>query len=258
VAISFSCKKEGPFTDVNTPSLYLSQIVMDKTPSFEYTYNSAKFINEEKGRFTYTVNAYNEKNQLITTSYYTNYAILSSDPKVFEAAMNQKGWVAPSPSNLSGSIKYEYNDLDQLIKTTYTPATGSPQSSQFAYDENERINKQNLYWENTQVGYIEYSYNLNGNLVEENLYNISSAGEVELSTTTVYEHDNKPNPFKLISKLMVPGVNTNLNNVIKETQTVHMNAAQGGDIVGITESSYKYNANGYPVSKNGNVEYIYQ
>jgi hypothetical protein len=108
------------------------------------------------------------------------------------------------------------------------------------------------------VGYIDYLYNLNGNLVEENLYNISAEGVTEISTTTIYEHDNKPNPYKLISKLMVPGVNTNLNNVIKETKTVHMTAAQGGDIVGIIESAYKYNANGYPVSKNGNVEYLYQ
>jgi YD repeat-containing protein len=257
IAISFSCQKEDRFNTGPAESLYLNQIIIDKTPSFEYTYNGAKFINEEKGRFSYTINTYNEKNQLVTAEYYANLAVLSNNPQVSETAMSQKNWVAPVASNLSGSVKYEYNDAGQLIKSTYSPASGSQQYSQYTYDENDRINRQNLYWENSQVGYIEYLYNLNGNLVEERLYNISAAGAAELSTTTVYEHDNKQNPFKLTSKLMVPGINTNLNNIIKETQTIHMNAAQGGDIVTVTESSFKYNTNGYPISKNGNVEYLY-
>jgi hypothetical protein len=258
VAISFACQKEDHFNIENSESAFLSQIIIDKAPSFEYTYTSAKLINEEKSKFTYTVNTYNDQNQLVATDIYANFAILSNDLQVSETAMSQKNWVTPTKSNLSGSIKYEYDGNDQLIKAIYNPATGSQQSSQFTHDENERINRQNLYWENNQVGYIEYSYDINGNLTEENLFNITSTGGVELSTTTVYEYDNKLNPFKLISSLMTPGINTNTNNIIKETQTIHMNAAQGGDITGITANSYKYNANGYPVSKNGNVEYVYQ
>jgi hypothetical protein len=257
-AITFSCKKEEAFTNENAESLFLRQIITDKSPSSEYTYSSAKFISEEKGKFAYTVNHYNDNDQLVTTEYYVNFAVLSKDPHVSETAMSQTGWVALIKSNLSGIINYEYNEKGQLIKTIYAPPTGNPQSSEFTYDENERIARQNLMWENSQLGYIEYTYDINGNLTEENLYTVSGSGTAELSITSVYEFDGKRNPFKLISRLMIPGINTNTNNVIKETQTIHLTAAQGGDITEVTSNSYKYNTNGYPIGKNGNVEYLYQ
>lgn len=256
--ITFSCKKEDPFVNGNTESLFLRQIITDKTPSSEFTYNSAKLLDEEKGKFTYTVNHYNDNDQLISSECYVNFVVFSKDPQVSESAMSQKSWVVPTKANLGGTINYEYNNQGQLTKSLFTPATGNPQSSEFSYDENERIVRQNLYWENSQLGYIVYSYDTDGNLTEENLYTISASGSADLSTTTLYEFDAKPNPFKLISRLMVPGINTNINNIIKETQTIHLAAAQGGDITEVTTNSYKYNTNGYPVSRNGNVEYLYQ
>jgi hypothetical protein len=257
-AITFSCKKEDAFTSGNAESLFLRQIITDKIPSSEYAYNSAKFISEEKGKFAYTVNNYNVNDQLVSTEYYVNFAILNKDPQVSETAMNQKGWVALTKANLSGTLSYEYNGQGQMMKTLYTPSTGIPQSSEFTYDENERISRQDLYWETNQLGYIEYTYDSDGNLTEENLYTISASGSAELSITSVYEFDGKQNPFKLISRLMIPGINTNNNNVIKETQTIHLNASQGGDITEVTANTYKYNTNGYPIGRNGNVEYLYQ
>jgi hypothetical protein len=257
-AISFSCKKDNYLKMDSTESLMLSQILIDKTPSFEYTYNSAKFINEEKSKFAYSVNHYNDLNQLVTVEYYANFDILSNNPQVAEAAMNQKSWFTPTKSNQTGNNKFEYNDKGQLVKTIYTPATGSKQSSQFSYNEDENINDQRLFWEDTQIGHIEYLYDFAGNLVEEILFTVSATGGQELNTTTVYDYDNKQNPYKHISRLMTPGVNTNVNNITMETQTIHLSAAQGGDIVVVTKNSYKYNTSGYPISKNGNVEYIYQ
>jgi hypothetical protein len=258
VAISFSCKKDEYLKMDSADALLLSQIVIDKTPSFEYTYNSAKLINEEKSKFAYSVNHYNDLNQLTTADYYANFDILSNNPQVAEAAMNQKSWFTPTKSNLTGTIKYEYNDKGQLIKSIYTPSAGSPQSSQFSYNEDENINDQRLYWEDNLVGHIEYLYDFAGNLVEETLFTVSATGGEELNTTTVYDYDNKQNPYKLISRLMTPGINTNSNNITMETQTIHLSAAQGGDIVVVTKNSYKYNTSGYPIAKNGNFEYIYQ
>ena len=83
-AISFSCKKDNYLKMDSTESLLLSQILIDKTPSFEYTYNSAKFINEEKSKFAYSVNHYNDLNQLVTVEYYANFDILSNNPQVAE------------------------------------------------------------------------------------------------------------------------------------------------------------------------------
>jgi hypothetical protein len=258
IVISFSCKKDD-YLKMETPeSLLLSQILIDKTPSFEYTLNSAKLINEEKSKFAYSKNHYNDLNQLVTAEYYANFDVLSNNHQVAEAALNQKTWFTPTKSNLTGSIKYEYNEKGQLIKTIYTPASGSPQSSLFSYNEDENINEQRLYWEDTQVGHIEYLYDFAGNLVEETLFTVSATGGEELNTTTVYDYDKKQNPYRQISRLMTPGINTNVNNITVETQTIHLSAAQGGDIVVVTKNSYKYNTSGYPIAKNGNVEYIYQ
>jgi len=258
IMMSVSCQKEDYLNTGNTQSLLLRQIIVDKAPSFEYTYNGSSLINDEKSKFAYTVYNYNERNQLATTDFYANFDILSNDPKIFEAAINQKNFVTATKSNLSGTISYEYNSNDQLIKTVYTPASGNQQTSQFSYDADERISRQNLYWGTNQVGFIEYVYDADGNLTEEALHSISISGGTELNTTTLYEFDNKHNPIKPTSRLPLPGINTNTNNITKETRTIHMNAAQGGDIVETTVNSYKYNLNGYPIGRNGNVEYLYQ
>jgi hypothetical protein len=56
---------------------------------------------------------------------------------------------------------------------------------------------------------------------------------------------------------MIPGINTNQNNIIKETYTIHLTANEGSDNVKVTENKYEYNKAGYPISKNGNITYIY-
>ena len=115
-----------------------------------------------------------------------------------------------------------------------------------------------MYWENSATGYIDYSYDANGNLAKEMLYNLPLTGAAELITTTQYAYDNQQNPYKATSRLLTPGVNTNLNNIVKETYTIHLAAGQGADNVQVTETAYEYNGMGYPVSKNGNVTFIYQ
>jgi hypothetical protein len=109
-----------------------------------------------------------------------------------------------------------------------------------------------------ETGYIEYSYDGKGNLTKEILYDQSGSGVAEPSTTTKYVFDNKQNPYKTFKSLMIPGINTNRNNVTKEIYIVHVRAGLGTEKVQATENSYEYNINGYPVSKNGNLQYIYE
>lgn len=256
-AIFLSCKKEVPLSVAKTNTLLLSQIKINNQPYYSYLYTSGNLISVEKSKYDFTLNNYNDKNQLIRTDYYTNINILSNDLSVCETALNQKEWFTPDLVNKGGSITYDYNDKNQLVKATYTPVSGSSQYSLFSYGANDLINRQMLYWETNQTGYIDYSFDEKGNLIEENLYNLSSSGVAELSTTTQYTFDDQQNPYKSVSKLMTPGINANPNNIIKETYTIHMKAGQGADKVVVTETSYKYNNIGFPLSKNGNVEYIY-
>ena len=258
VGVFLSCKKQDEASiAVNTKTQMLSQVKIDNQPSIAYSYNTSSLISEEKGRYDFSSYHYNANNQLVTTDYYTNNNILSSDQQVYTTAINQQGWFTPDITNKGGTISYEYNDKAQLIKSTYTPVTGSSQYSEFSYGTNDKISRQLLYWDNKETGYIDYSYDAGGNLTQEDLYYLSSTGVAELSTTMQYAFDTQQNPYKSVSRLMTPGINTNPNNIIKETYTIHLKADQGGDKVEITETTYKYNGTGFPISKNGNTEYIY-
>jgi YD repeat-containing protein len=114
-----------------------------------------------------------------------------------------------------------------------------------------------MYWDNAATGYIDYSYDAKGNLTRESLYNLPVSGAAELLTTTDYIFDNESNPYKATCKLMVPGINTNQNNITKMTYTIHLSSSVGPDNVQTTETAYEYNAKGYPISVNGNTTFVY-
>jgi len=258
VVIFISCKKEPPLNVENSGALLLSKVLIDNQPYNEYSYNSANLIIEEKSNFDFKMHHYNARNQVVSTDYYGNNDILNSDPNVFQTALSRDVMVTPDNGSKEGTFNYEYNDNEQLIKSTYSRTSFvNSEYSEFSYDVNNRISTQTLYWNNKETGYIDYTFDGKGNLIKENLYNLSATGVAELSTTTQYEFDNKQNPYQSFSKLMTPGINTNKNNIIKETYTIHLTANLGGDNVQVTQTSYTYNSKGYPITKNGNVEYVY-
>ena len=265
VTIFFSCKKEDLSNGLNsgnkpTASLpMLSQVLIDNQSAYEYMYNDSSQLTTEKSKFKFNLNSYNALGQLVSTDYYGNDAVLSSDAQVVQAAMSSTAWVNSTTGVKGGTLSYVYNDKGQLIKTSYSrPVTTSTEYSEFTYDANGKINKQTMYWADAATGYIDYSYDNKGNMVKEMLYNLTSAGVAELITTTQYEFDSKLNPYKLSSKLLIPGISTNQNNIIKETYTIQINPDQGPNKVQITQDAYTYNALGYPVTENGNTAYIYK
>lgn len=76
---------------------------------------------------------------------------------------------------------------------------------------------------------------------------------LEKAYTAEYEYDDKPNPFYLLGGM--PDF-TSPNNVIKETKR---NLA--GNLLSVTEYSYEYRADGYPIRKRWGTEvidYIYE
>jgi hypothetical protein len=106
-------------------------------------------------------------------------------------------------------------------------------------------------------GYIDFIYDDNGNLVKRLHYWIPSNGAPELQSTIEYEFDNHTNPYQSLKSLMLPGKNTNPNNIVKETYTIHGEIYFWFEKVQVTENTYKYNSQGFPVSKNGIENYIY-
>jgi hypothetical protein len=265
VTIFISCKKEEISTAGNSGVSgnivvpILSKVMIDNQPVYEYAFNDSNLVSQEKSKYDFNIYHYNDKGQIITTEYYGNDDVLSSDQQVSESAINSAVWVTPQNGKEGGIITYEYFDNGQLSKTIYSrPQSTSNEYSNFIYDANNRISRQTMYWEDTATGYIDYSYDSKGNLVKETLYNIPSEGATELITTTQYEFDDYQNPFKSLNLLMTPGIFTNQNNIIKETYTIHLAPAEGSDNVQVTLNTYEYNTLGYPVTKNGNVSYIYK
>jgi hypothetical protein len=265
VAIIFSCKKEDLSTGIsadnsgNTQTLFLNKVLIDNQSAYEYLYNESNLLTTEKSKFDFTIHHYNTLGQLSSTDYYGNDDILSSDAQVVQTAMNSSVWVTSASGVNGGSLSYEYNNNGQLIKTTYSrPQLTSTEYSAFSYDANNRINKQTMYWEGIATGYIDYSYDGKGNMNKEVLYSLPLTGAAELITTTLYEFDSKLNPYKSVNKLLIPGVDTNPNNITKETYTIHLAQGQGADKAQITQNTYVYNTSGYPITKNGNTTYVYK
>jgi hypothetical protein len=257
-SVLLSCKKEEQ-TIVENPGLsLLSKVNIDNQPFYEYSYTGTNLVSEEKSKYGYTKHIYNDKNLVVSTDFYGNLDILSSDPVVSETAINRKDWVTPANGSKSGSIKYEYNSNNQLIKTIYTrPQSACSEYSEFSYDASNRITRQIVYWENVETGYTDYLYDTKGNLVKESLYSLPATGAAELSTTTEYVFDNQLNPFKSFSRLVTPGINTNINNITKETYTIHPNGTTGTAKMQVAATTYTYNVKGYPVSKNNNIAFVY-
>lgn len=254
----FSCKKEDLSNNVKFEALLLSSIMIDDQPSNEYLYNEAKQVVGEKSRFDFTKHSYNDKGQLVTNEYYGKDDMLNVDLNGSGSALNSNDLVTQISGKIDGTVTFEYNENDQLIKTLFSnPVPGGVEYSEFSYNANNKISRQTMYWENTARGYVDYSFDAKGNLVKEMLYELPANGVAELITTTQYYFDNEKNPYQSLSKLRIPGINTNRNNIIKETYTIHLSAEQGSDNVQITEFSYEYNALGYPVTQNDNVFYVY-
>ena len=258
-AMFFSCKKDD-LSEVGGPgNKYvpkLSKILLNNESSVEFQYNDSNMVKAEKSKFDYTAHQYNSTGQLISSTIYGNDDVLSNDNSVYQTAMSQTMWVTPASGKKCGDIAYEYNSDGLLIKAVSSrPQSQFSEFSEFSYDSGKRITKQTLYWENVASGYVDYQYDSKGNLTSEMLYNITSDGKTELMSDLKYAFDNEPNPLKT-NKATIPGISTNTNNILKETLTIHLASGQP-DKTEITENSYKYNALGYPISKNGNITYVY-
>lgn len=257
--IFYSCEKETYEIDTDSHEPRLIKIKIANLPFYEYAYTSDDMVSEEKSNYDFTNFIYNELAQIVKVDYYSDFSLLSEDEKVLEKALNNKGLLNILDSEKGGILEYKYDNSGKLKNSYFLqPAGSNHEYSQFTYDDNGKIVRQTLFWDNKKAGYIEYIYDNAGNLIMETLYSIIPDDIPELSTTTEYEFDNYKNPFKSDYKLFIPGMNTNTNNIVKETLTIHFKPGEGTDIVQTTINSYEYNKRGYPVRKNGNIEYAYE
>jgi YD repeat-containing protein len=227
----------------------LRQIFIDSVLYSEFTYTTENRISEEKSKYFYTKYNYNDHNQIISFVSCEDPSIVSSDFHILEAGKLRKEWISPENSTNSRQKIVEYDALGQVIKMVELPGY-----SMFKYDSKNRICAQEIYRDEKLRRRMEYTYDRQGNLTEMCNYEIDEYGKPHLVTTNEYEFDNHKNPFRSFGITMMPGKYTNCNNIKQEVYTLHImeNEKQ------ITKYVYEYNDEGYPVSVNKNMKYIYK
>lgn len=246
-----ACDKEDPGLIQSYNSGLLFQVKFDSELFYEYTYNETNQVVEEKSKLHYTKHNYLD-GKLYSSDYYVDPGMFSSSSYIAQSAWNRKEWVNPTNTEKSSTKTYTYNDDGKIIKSENY--LGICKNS---YDDKSRINRQTFYRDNERTGYIDFIYDKNDNIIKRLHYWILPNGESELQTTTEYEFDNKPNPYKVFSSMMILGKYTNTNNIIKETYVIHFEVDQSIEKVQVTNNTYMYNSKGFPISKNDSVTYIY-
>ncbi|MEE4213632.1 MAG: hypothetical protein V2I34_01110 [Bacteroidales bacterium] len=258
ITILSSCEKVEQLIVENADIPLISKVLIDGVSYYEYTYNDANLLNEEKSKFHYTKHNYSDNNLLSTSEFYVDPGMFSSNSRVVQASMNRTEWVNPDNSAKSLTQSFDYNSDGLLARKTYTrPSVTDSEYSEFTF-ENNRISRQTMYWQDVMSFFIEYEYDENGNVTKESKYYVSSGGIAELWTTTEYEFDDMHNPFLAFKRLMSPGKYTNPNNITKETYTIYFEVDQWTQKVQITNNTYEYNSKGYPTKVNGETEYVYK
>ncbi|MEI6049371.1 MAG: hypothetical protein WCS03_10775 [Bacteroidota bacterium] len=256
--VFLSCEKDKQLIIENTDIPLISKVLIGGEIYMEYSYNSANLPSEEKSKFHYSKHNYNDRNQLITSDFYWDISMASSDSRVIEAAMKRTEWVNPDNTPKSISHSLEYNSNCQLIRKSYIrPSVNITNFVEFLY-ENDRVVRATGYYNNSISGYTDYKYDENGNITRQSKYFVSSTGIAELSTTTEYEYDNMNNPYQSFKRLMTLGIYTNKNNVTNKTYTLQFEVDPSIEKVQITENIYEYNDKGYPIKVNGLTEYVYK
>ena len=253
-----SCEKDRQSIPENTDIPLISKVLIGDEIYKEYSYNDANLLIEEKSKFHYSRHFYNNNNQLVSSDIYWDIRIASSNSSVLEEAMNREEWVNPDNTPKSISHVLEYDPEKHIIRKSFIRPTGNNNDIvEFQY-ENDRVVKSTGYYNNSISGYTDYQYDEYGNVIRQTKYTILSTGVTELTTTTEYEYDNKHNPYQSFKRLVTPGIYTNPNNIIKETYTLNFDVDPSIEKVQITERTYEYNVDGYPIKVNGETEYVYK
>ena len=251
IVILSACDKEDSEPIYSNNSGLLYQVKFDSELYYEYTYNHLNQIVEEKSKLHYTKNNYQNGN-LISSDHYIDPGMFSSSSFIVESAMNRKEWVNPTNSEKNSTKTYFHDTDGKIIKSENYLGI-----CKYSYDNKNRINRQTFYRDNERTGFIDYMYDDNDNLLKRLHYWILATGDSELQTTTEYEFDDKHNPYKVFNSIMIPGRYTNSNNIIKEIYTIHFEVDQSIENIQITNNSYEYNSQGFPISKNDSETYIY-
>jgi len=239
-----TCKKEDKDENLCYSNTLISQVNSGDFAIHGLTYNSNCLIYESTEPFMYKRFSYDVNNMLkkVEVAYSLN---------AFSCVMipGQSLETDPRKAEISQYSEFEYDDALKLTKKSnyYTGDGDSRLISYQTYDyQNSKIVKLSIF--NPQgllIEYHDYTYDDNGNVTRDDQYSNNSG--IKLVTTTECEYDNKNNPYQVFLCEGDPGVNTNNNNIIKETIISYNGTAESSNAFMF---AYEYNRLDYPVKIN--------
>ena len=94
---------------------------------------------------------------------------------------------------------------------------------EYEFNDN-RVAKINVFNPQNQLThYYTFLYDNNDNVLEEGYYYMQDGTDAILQTRILYEYDDKLNPLKVFAVEGTPGINTNQNNIIRQTTINYYN-----------------------------------
>lgn len=257
-AISNSCAKNSFVPNQNN---FLKKIKSGGYIVDQYTYNHDNLLDEVNSTLFYRKFHYDNNNKLIKEEVAISPDSLSS---VMPSGMTHE-FVDPNKTGISMYSVYEYSDNGNLSRQlNYVPSNGLNELRSirtFEYDINNRISKVLLLdGDEVVTQFLTFLYDNNGNVIEENSFSYSfipaETGPTHISKVT-FEYDSYFNPYIIFKQTGRPGINSNLNNIIK-IRTYNLEHIPGIDDFSESETTYEYNnESGYPVKVINGEEFIY-
>jgi hypothetical protein len=245
--IVLSCSKEQAQDPCQDKTL-IRQLVMSGTPSQAFTYNDNCQVYEYIEPYSYKKFSYNSLYQLIKVEQAQSINPLScviggadggsfGDPRKAKITQYDVFEYSNSGNLYKRSNFYINNDIAQLI------------SYQIFHYTNNLVDTIKIYNPNDiQNQFYAYTYDEKGNVIKES-YFIIRDNQNERIYANEYEFDDKSNPYQVLSGDGTPGINTNKNNIIKQTSIYYNSDSEYRNSVSYT---YDYNTLGNPVKINSN------
>jgi hypothetical protein len=254
-----SCSKKADFS---APNSLLKKVIFNGYTTSEYTYNNDNMIAEVNSTTLYRKFYYDSANRLVKEELAMNPNMLSSSMP--DASMHD--FVDPGKTGITMTLFFKYGSTGNLSKQlAYVYSENGKfefrSMRTYEYNNSNLVSKILLHdSDSTVTQFITYQYDDKGNVSEENGYSylfIPSGSEPSHLYKATFEYDNYFNPFMIFSNTGIPGINSNINNIIKMVSISYQDTP---GLINPTQSdfTYKYDSDlHYPVKSSDGSEFVY-
>jgi len=238
-----SCQRENS-TQQCIDNTRIRNIKSGNIQQKQYGYNENCQVSELVEAFQYSKYTYDPSNRIIKSEY-----AFSLNPASCYMPQGIQGENVSDPrkAKISSYSVFEYNMDGKLNKKSnyyFGNAITLTSVNTFVYKDSKiiRLNIENP--DNVVTQYYLYTYDESGNLVHEEYYFTNDGIDGTIVSSTDYVFDNWKNPFFTLASSGEPGINTNPNNITKETITYYYS---GSAYPHTRDYQIEYNTAGYPV-----------